>query len=193
MTHSDDIYAFVLKGDVAQGAVNRDLARSDGKPVDAEKRITDAMPQDLLDDNNLLSASKMGIVYTTIAAFENSARKFIQDRLIEEYGADWWEKKVPSKIRTNADKRRTDEANHRYHGSRGSSMIYYTQMGDLAAILGANETAFSDYIPSTEWARQLFKAVERSRNVIMHSGELSMDDIQRVGMNIRDWLQQVGG
>ena len=72
-------------------------------------------------------------------------------------------------------------------------MIFYTQLGDLAPILNASGGAFDDYIPSIEWARQIFQAIERSRNVIMHSGDLCMNDIQRVGMNIRDWLQQVGG
>ena len=42
-------------------------------------------------------------------------------------------------------------------------------------------------------AKQIFKALERSRNVIMHGGELSMNDIERVAMNIRDWVNQVGG
>ena len=34
--------------------------------------------------------------------------------------------------------------------------------------------------------------IERSRNVIMHSGSLDRVDIERVGMNIRDWIKQVG-
>ena len=66
-------------------------------------------------------------------------------------------------------------------------------MGDLVSIMQSNEASFADYIPSVEWSRQLFKSLERSRNVIMHSGELSMNDIERVAMNIRDWIRQVGG
>jgi uncharacterized protein (DUF2384 family) len=27
----------------------------------------------------------------------------------------------------------------------------------------------------------------------LHSGQLSMDDVERVGVFIRDWLRQVGG
>lgn len=34
--------------------------------------------------------------------------------------------------------------------------------------------------------------IERSRNVIMHSGELSARDVERIGINIRDWISQVG-
>jgi len=72
-------------------------------------------------------------------------------------------------------------------------MIFYTQIGDLPTIIQKNLEFFEDYIESVEWARQIFKALERSRNVIMHSGELSMNDIERVAMNIRDWVRQVGG
>lgn len=193
MSGCDDVYAFVMKGDVAQHAANTELRRADETPQDIVDRIRNAFPFDLLDNGYLESAEKMAIVYSIIASFENAARKFIQDRLIEENGAKWWDNKVPKTIRDQAEKRKADEAQHRYHGSRGTSMIFYVQMGDLASIIQNNDKAFEDYIPSVEWARQLFRTVERSRNVIMHSGELSMNDIQRVGMNIRDWLQQVGG
>lgn len=192
MSGQDDIYAFVMKGDVGQAAVNAQSNRGEESPQDIAQRIFEALPFDLLDDDFVEQATKMAKVYTAIAAFENAARKFIQDTLLEE-GADWWEKKVPQTVRQRAEKKRDDEAQHRYHSSRGTSMIFYTQMKDLDTIIRTNWQAFQDYIPSIEWARQVFDAVERSRNVIMHSGDLSMNDVQRVGMNIRDWLQQVGG
>ena len=55
--------------------------------------------------------------------------------------------------------------------------------------------AYSDVasVPSVEWAREIFRSLERSRTVIMHSGQLKMGDVERVAMNIRDWLRQVGG
>ena len=45
---------------------------------------------------------------------------------------------------------------------------------------------------SLEWAKQIFTTLEKSRNVIMHSGELGERDIERIGINIRDWISQVG-
>ena len=194
MSAQDDIYAFVMKGEVAQVAVNTELERAVESPQDIVDRIAQAFPFDLLDEDFKEGARKMAQVYTAIAAFENAARKFIQDRLLEECGADWWNHdNIPKAVRDGAQKRKNDEEQHRYHQTRGASMIFYTQMGDLVSIMQKKEEAFEDYITSLAWARQLFGAVERSRNVIMHSGELSMNDIQRVGMNIRDWLQQVGG
>jgi len=188
----DALYAFVLKGDIAQDSADRELARSREDPGDTLGELALRLPFDLLDDEIVQSARKMAVIYTAIAAFENSARKFIQDRLLEEVGANWWDT-VPAGIQRSAEKRKEEEDQIRWHGARGSSMIYYTQLGDLASILQNNIEHFKDHIESPEWARQIFRALERSRNVIMHSGELSMNDIERVSMNIRDWLRQVGG
>lgn len=72
-------------------------------------------------------------------------------------------------------------------------MINYTEFGDLASIINNNIELFSDHIISVEWAKNIISTIERSRNVIMHSGELSNRDIERIGVNIRDWIIQVGG
>jgi len=193
MTLSHDPYGFVMRGEVAQCGINQQVHKRRDPDGDIPNKIVDALPLDLLDKDILACSRKMAVVYSAIAAFENSARKFIQDRLLEEYGANWWDKKVPNSVRDQATRRKEEEQNNRYHGSRGTSMIFYTQLGDLTSIVQNNLSAFDDYIPSIDWLRQIFQAIERSRNVIMHSGELCMNDIQRVGMNIRDWCQQVGG
>lgn len=193
MNDTSDIYAFVFKGSIAQDAIDRELTLSTDDAADAKERIVRAMPFDAIGKDYVGPAAKMAQVYIAIAAFENAARKFIQDRLLEEFGADWWVKKISQSIQDAAAKKKKDEEQHRYHGSRGNSMIFYSQLGDLVSIMQGNEAAFADYVPSVEWARQLFKSLERSRNVIMHSGELSMNDIERVAMNIRDWIRQVGG
>jgi len=71
-------------------------------------------------------------------------------------------------------------------------MINYVDFGDLAAIMLQNYEWFEVHIVSIEWARQIFQTLERSRNVIMHSGKLDKRDIERIGINIRDWISQVG-
>ena len=71
-------------------------------------------------------------------------------------------------------------------------MINYTDFGELGSIMNQNVEVFEVHIVSIEWAHQIFQTIERSRNVIMHSGELSRRDIERVGTNIRDWINQVG-
>ena len=84
----DDLYAFVFKAQLAQEAVDRalDLDSEDSKEI--ADRIAQKMPLELFDKELVASASKMASVYTAIAAFENSVRKFIQDRLLEEGWAE---------------------------------------------------------------------------------------------------------
>jgi HEPN superfamily Swt1-like protein len=192
MSAVDGLYAFVFKGAVAQDTADRTLARLSPNPDDSAERIAEKMPFSLLDGSDVEAARKMSHIYTAIAAFENSARKFIQDRLLEEVGADWWDQ-VPAPVRTSAEKRKKDEEQARWHGARGTSLIFYTQLGDLVKIMRGQIEHFEDHIQSIDWAQQIFRALERSRNVIMHGGELAMNDIERVAMNIKDWLNQVGG
>jgi hypothetical protein len=192
MSKADDLYAFVFKGDLAQDAVNREISEYTTNP-EGDNKLIAKMPIDLLNEDFVSSAQKMASIYIAIAAFENSARKFIQDRLLEKAGANWWIDNVPNSIKERAERLKKEEEQIRWHGSRGRSLIFYTQIDDLVSIMQNNFVHFEDYIPSVEWARQIFKSLERSRNVIMHSGELSMNDVERVAMNIRDWIRQVGG
>lgn len=135
----------------------------------------------------------MAPIYVAIAAFENSVRSFIEERLIEKVGAGWWDSAISSGIRDQAEKRKKDEEQIRWHGNRGSSMLAYVQLEDLSLIIQNNHDHFRDLIPAVEWAREIFKSLARSRNVIMHSGQLTLADVERVGMNIRDWVRQMGG
>ena len=73
-----------------------------------------------------------------------------------------------------------------------SGSINYTTFGDLKTIMQNNWDAFEDLIGNLQWASGIFDVIERSRNVIMHSGSLEREDIERLGVNIRDWVKQVG-
>jgi len=188
-----DLYAFVYRGVLANEAIRNAVPAEAGDPREPEQDIQRRMPVELLDDNLVLAARKMASVYVAIAAFENSVRTFIEERLLEKVGANWWDTAVSNDIKTRAETRRKDEETIRWHGARGSSALAYVELGDLAVVIQNNHAAFKDLVPTVEWAREIFRSLERSRNVVMHSGQLKMADVERVGMNIRDWIRQVGG
>ena len=108
---------------------------------------------DLLDDEEVNAAKEMSAVYTAIAAFENSVRKFIEKVLLEHKGENWWEQCVSDKIRKNAESRKKEEEKIRWHTPRGDSMINYTEFGDLASIMAQNYDLFEVHIVSIDWAR----------------------------------------
>src|SRR5262249_38662058 len=157
------------------------------------ERIASRLPLRSMDEALVNAAQEMAVVYAAIAAFENAAREFIEKRLLEEVGSDWWEKSVPEKRRQKAESRRDEENRIRWHAKRGESPLQYTEIEDLSAIIVTNHERFAAIIQDPEWAKQIFKTVERSRNIIMHSGYLEAEDIERLGMALRDWLAQIGG
>lgn len=193
MTGDIDLYSFVYRGVLADEALRHTIPSTEASPTEPEADIRRRMPLESIDDALVSAARRMAWVYVAIASFENSVRAFVEERLLEKVGADWWTSAVSAGIREQAENRRKDEEQIRWHGARGTSLLSYVQLGDLASIIQNNHPAFKELIPSVEWAREIFRSLERSRNVIMHSGQLKMGDVERVAMNIRDWLRQVGG
>lgn len=186
---SDQVYAFVYRGHLARQSV----AQNGQSQPKAE--IAKRLPLDMLEASHLEAAERMSVIYMVIAGFERSVRDFIKSRLLdpEVVGEEWWEKCVPEKRRKKAEIRRDDENKIRYHAKRGDSLLDYTDIEDLSSIITTNADYFKDFIPDIEWAKHIFRSVERSRNIIMHSGELEPEDVERLGIAMRDWLKQVGG
>jgi hypothetical protein len=190
---SSDVYAFVFRGLLAEEALDKtERLTHIGLTANVDADIAARLPTNSLDEDLVSRAKRMAAVYVAIAAFENSVREFVSKRLLEEIGVDWWTSSVSEKIREKAESRREEETKIRWHTPRGDEPINYTEFGDLASIMGQNWPHFEDHLQSLDWARQIFSTVERSRNVIMHSGELGLQDIERIGTSIRDWIRQVG-
>ena len=189
----DRLYSFIMRGELAKVSLSSTEALSRHHSSDfIVQDYIKSLSLDLLDDEYVNAAKLMATVYTAIAAFENTVREFVVKILIENKGENWWEDFVSERIRNKAESRKAEEDKIRWHTQRGDSLINYTEFGDLASIMNNNFELFSDHIVSIEWARNIISTIERSRNVIMHSGELSPRDIERIGINIRDWISQVG-
>jgi hypothetical protein len=188
------IAGFVFKGQVAAETVRR-LTEAEKKSAEVRfEEIATKVSLSLLDEDHVTAARKMSAVYISIASFENSVRDLVSSRLLEQRGANWWNTCVTNAdIKNRAEARQKQEKQIRWHQARGLNPLYYTEMADLVSIIHSNWSSFEDLLHDIDWVRQIFKSLERSRNVIMHSGQLSMDDIERVGVFIRDWLRQVGG
>lgn len=193
--NTDPLYSFVFKGILTEEALDKTSRIKKSRFNNEEfKKIHETLGIDDLDQELVLKAQKMAIVYTAICAFENMVRQFVAKKLLENKGENWWNECVSEKIRSKAESRREEENKIRWHTPRGDTIINYTEFGDLLSIIRNvdNWPFFEPHITSIEWADQIIKTLERSRNVIMHSGELVNQDIERIGMFIRDWVNQVG-
>lgn len=189
----DRLYSFVMRGELTKVALREtDVLQKHSSSEVLAREYSDSLSLELMDDDCVESAKLMATVYTSIAAFENMVRQFVVKILMEHEAENWWETCVPEKIRKSAETRKNDEDKIKWHTHRGDSMINYVDFGDLASIMHKNYEWFEVHIISIDWARQIFQTLERSRNVIMHSGVLGKRDVERIGTNIRDWISQVG-
>ena len=188
-----DLYSFAFRAILTESALDKTSRISRiSLTSNVDAAVAARLPIAALDEDLVSRAKRMATVYVAIAAFENTVRDFVSKRLLEVVGADWWKTAVPEKIRTKAETRKTQEAKVRWHTPRGDEPLNYTEFGELASIMANNWQHFENHLESQDWARQIMATLERSRNVIMHSGELGLQDIERIGTAIRDWIRQVG-
>jgi hypothetical protein len=137
-------------------------------------------------------ANKMSSVYTALYCIENTIRTFIVERMSERHGINWWEVKVPQKIKDNVINLKKQDEKNKYHSNRSSNEIGYTMLGNLGQIVIANWDDFSDVIPNQPWLTSRINDLEMSRNIIMHTGVLPTVEIERIESIVRDILRQIG-
>lgn len=187
-----DLYSFVYKGILTEEALDK-AGRRRKSHLGAEEAISlmKSLSFDLLDSERLATARRMSLVYSALHAFENEVRAFVTKAMVESYKDSWWDK-VPERIQKMAKSRMDEDSKYKWHGARGAAPINYCDFGDLSSIIVTNWTVFENVVGNLEWAKSLLGSLEKSRNTIMHGGALAKEDVERIGMNIRDWIRQTG-
>jgi hypothetical protein len=187
-----DLYSFIYRGVLTEEALDK-AGRQRRSYFGAEdaRVIQRSLSFDYLDPDLLAEAQRMSVAYAAIHAFENSVRATVTKAMAEKHGASWWEK-VPDRIRRTAKTRMEEDSRYRWHGARGATEINYCDFGDLSSIIVNNWEVFEDLLGNMEWAKATLNSLEKSRNIVMHGGSVAREDIERLGMNIRDWIRQAG-
>lgn len=185
------LYAFVFRGLLTEDALDVAGRKNTTRFDDDLAEMVRLVGLDSLDEEAVRRAQVMSVVYTAIAAFENSVRQLISSTLLEELGEDWWEEATSKKIRDAAQSRKNEEEKVRWHTPRGVDPIHYTMLPNLLNIIRSKFDVFEPYLHDIDWVASVFDVIERSRNVIMHSGELTKRDVARLGSTLRDWSVQV--
>jgi len=188
----DNLYSFVYRGTLAEEALDR-VGRNRRKHFGLEeaREMQKTLCYDLLEPEALADAQRMSTVYTAIHAFENIIRHLVSRAMADLHGEDWWSK-VPERIRKTVATRMSEDAKFRWHGARGASEMNYCDFGDLSSIIVTNWAAFEDLLTNLEWVKAILSNLEKSRNTVMHGGVLAKEDVERIGINIRDWIRQAG-
>ena len=114
-----NIYEFAYRGHLAEEALDGQGRRNRRLLNIAHEDIAKAISLDVLDDLLVANARANAVVYTAIAAFENSVRALVVKTLMEKFKEEWWEKGASNGIRERAQKRLEDEQLVRWHTQRG--------------------------------------------------------------------------
>ena len=187
-----DLYSFVYRGVLTEEALDRVGRRRRSHFGSEEARSTQtSLSYEFLEADLLAEAQRMSVVYAAIHAFENAVRQMVTKAMVETHGESWWEK-VPERIRKTSKTRMEEDAKFRWHGARGATDINYCDFSDLSSIIVTNWTVFDDLLGNMEWAKATLNTLEKSRNIVMHGGSLAKEDVEGIGMNIRDWIRQAG-
>jgi hypothetical protein len=189
---NEQVYSFVFKGLLTEESLDRVGRKAKVHfGTDDAIRLERSLSYDLLDNDRLSAAKRMSYIYASVHAFENMVRSLVTKAMTEAHPTDWWSK-VPERIQKTAKTRMEEDAKFRWHGARGNEPINYCDFGDLSSIIVTNWKAFEDVVGNMEWAKGVLNTLEKSRNIVMHGGTLANEDIERIGMNIRDWIRQTG-
>lgn len=136
------------------------------------------------DENIRLQASKMAKHYEIFYCLEQTIRLLIKERLSEN-DENWWEKKIPQQVRTEA-KRRYDEEMNKGVTPRSYELLDYTNFGELSVIINANwDDCFSDTFASRNAVRTVLSMLNTLRGPIAHCGLLAEDEVTRLHLTLR--------
>ncbi len=187
-----DLYSFVYRGVLTEETLDRaGRRRRNHFGAEEAREAQKSLSYEFLDSDLLAEAQRMSVVYAAIHAFENTVRQLVIKAMAEVKTETWWTH-VPERIRKSSKTRMEEDAKFRWHGARGTTEINYCDFSDLASIIVVNWPVFDDLLGNMEWAKATLNALEKSRNIVMHGGSLSKEDVERIGMNIRDWIRQAG-
>lgn len=192
MTNLTKLKKFVFDGILLEDSFQR--LEEDGISVRSNKDITTIQRVEDADFSPKIihNANKMASIFILFFCLENAVRDLITERLSERHGPEWWDNCVSKKIKDNVEKLKEKEDKDRYHSRRSASLIGYTMFGNLSQIILNSWDDFEDLFPDQSWVSARFTDLEKSRNIIMHTGILPEIEIERIESIARDWVRQVG-
>lgn len=136
-------------------------------------------------------ALEMARLYAVLYCFENEIRDFIREALEEKEGRDWL-KKLPPKIKEQAESRRDAALRDSWLEGEKTDLLGFVDFGHLAQIIIHKWDHFKDVVPTQHWLKQRMDELEKSRNFIAHNRMLLPSEFQRLYMYIADWNRVIG-
>ena len=153
----------------------------------ADQLIASYLPQ--FDYEIRLQAERMAEFYRIFYMLENDIRSLIVSTL-EEYGADWWQEKVPENVRQNAEKNQV-KALAQGIIPRSNRLIDYTTFGELSEIIKANWDIFGGMFSRHDkiGVERVMQQLNMLRAPIAHCGVLGEEEVVNLKLTVRRWFK----
>ena len=187
MSIADDLKLFGMHNLLLE----TDLAELEVRGIQIEHTRTivkaETIDVELFENDILQEARRMADFYAIYYALENSIRRLITETLQEKYGLNWWEEKVPPKVKEEVVRKQKEERDT-VMSIRSEDPLTYTNFGELIDIFASNWADF-DMLRSMPAMRQTLSSFNKIRNVVAHSCALNDDEIKRFELTVKDWFR----
>lgn len=160
-----------------------DLGRNRNESMDQDPDYYPQFEQDLRAEAKIMSTH-----YEAFYCLERSIRRLITEKMIDFYGANWWESKVKQDIRLNVESNIMREIDAGIT-PRSESPIDYTTFGELGDIVRKNWEAFDDLFNSQKAFNRIMTNLNILRGCIAHSCPLHKSEALRLSLTIEDWFR----
>ena len=119
--------------------------------------------------------------YRILFQLENRLRKFVERKLRDKYGPEWWEKGISQSVRNKVDQRKKEEASIGWQVSETGSNLEYLLFEHLETIITNNwNEVFQPIFGDQHRISLKLKELETLRHAIAHTRTLSRDGFTRL-------------
>lgn len=133
-------------------------------------------------------AKQMAKHYEIFYCLEKSIRELISTSLSSTNGDDWWDNKVPQKVKDDVKGRIQREIDSGVT-PRSDEEIDFTTFGELGDIIKSNWDVFGTIFNSQRAVERVMNNLNTLRAPIAHCSKLAEDEVVRLQLSVRDWFR----
>jgi hypothetical protein len=164
------------------------IERYKGRTVEIEKKRIKKVFKKSFQNEIESEGYKNAKVYPDLYILENSLRKIILQTFVKD--ENWWEKRVPTKIKDYAKRIEEDEKRYKWRYKGGENPLYYVTLEHLLKIIMANWKEFK-YIRDQEKLKVWVEELIPIRNLIAHNKRIHKTDGKQVQLNVDKILRLI--
>jgi hypothetical protein len=194
--HGENIKeVFEIAEEYANGGITTlyDMVFGD-EPGDVDKRMEQHL-REILETQAVELTTKPSVKsYSEILKdFENELRSFIQSKLEEEIGKNWWKQAIPSDVQQRCQERKENREKLPWMGDEEYPLIYYADFNDYFKIITRRDNwkkIFGKYFVDEAWIKtKLVLELAPIRNDIAHNRELTAEKVQKLQISTQEILR----